>query len=261
MTLNQIKRDFPPYLQTFERNMLREYLQCKILQFIFESVFAMKLSFLGDTALRIVHENTRFSEDLDFDNFGLEEAEFTQLSQYIQRSLERQGALVEMRTVFKGAYRCSIKLPRVLFDNQLSPYQNEKILIHIDTAPQRFTYTPERKVLSRFDIVTAIFCTPLDVLLSQKIFAAVDRNTPKGRDFYDILFLLARTKPNYEYLRQKMGIESPEMLRDRLVAYSSQLDMEKLGHDVEPFLFHAQDVKKIILFTEYIQQANLGGGQ
>jgi hypothetical protein len=61
----------PGPLQGFERAILREYLQFKILQVLFESDHAAQLSFLGGTALRIVYDNTRFSDDTDLDNFGL----------------------------------------------------------------------------------------------------------------------------------------------------------------------------------------------
>ena len=71
LDLQQIKKEYPEPLQGYERAIVREYLQCKILQAIFESNHASKLSFLGGTALRIVHGNNRFSEDIDLDNFGL----------------------------------------------------------------------------------------------------------------------------------------------------------------------------------------------
>jgi len=63
LSLNQIKSFYPQSLQSFERFMIREYLQFKILEIIFETTYAAKLSFLGGTCLRIVHQNQRFSED------------------------------------------------------------------------------------------------------------------------------------------------------------------------------------------------------
>jgi ATP-dependent Lon protease len=71
LDLQQIKKEYSEPLQGYERAIIREYLQYKILQAIFESKQASKLSFLGGTALRIVHGNSRFSEDIDLDNFGL----------------------------------------------------------------------------------------------------------------------------------------------------------------------------------------------
>jgi predicted nucleotidyltransferase component of viral defense system len=54
-------------------------LQHKILQAIFESTLASKLSFLGGTALRIVHGNSHFSEDINPDKFGLSWEAFGEL--------------------------------------------------------------------------------------------------------------------------------------------------------------------------------------
>lgn len=84
------------------------------------------MSFLGGTALRIVHENTRFSEDLDFDNFKLSEDDFTQLTEVIQTGLSGKGYNIEIRNVLKTAFRCYFKLPNVLFDNAMSDLATEK---------------------------------------------------------------------------------------------------------------------------------------
>lgn len=117
ISVNQIEQYYPENLRGFKRNILREYLQYKILEIIFNSMLAPKLSFLGGTALRIVHENSRFSEDLDFDNFQLNEDDFLLLTKEIQTGLHREGYNVEIRNVLKRAFRCYIKLPQVLVDN------------------------------------------------------------------------------------------------------------------------------------------------
>lgn len=47
-------------------NFLREYLQMFILKIIDEKGYFKNLSFVGGTALRILHQLNRFSEDLNF---------------------------------------------------------------------------------------------------------------------------------------------------------------------------------------------------
>ena len=69
LDFEQIQEQYPENLQRFERAILREYLQYKVLQAIFESNYASNLAFLSGTALRIVHGNNRFSEEIDLDNF------------------------------------------------------------------------------------------------------------------------------------------------------------------------------------------------
>lgn len=84
LDLQQIKKEYSETLQGYDRAIVREYLQVKILQGIFESKQASNLSFLGGTALRIVHGNSRFSEDIDLDNFGLSWQAFGELTQKVK---------------------------------------------------------------------------------------------------------------------------------------------------------------------------------
>ena len=67
LDLNQLVSQYPANLRPFSRFILREYLQHKLLQLIYDSAYADRFIFLGGTCLRIVHGNQRFSEDLDFD--------------------------------------------------------------------------------------------------------------------------------------------------------------------------------------------------
>src|SRR5512139_157522 len=183
LDLQQIKNEYSEPLQKYERAIVREYLQYKILQAIFESKQASMLSFLGDTALRIVHGNSRFSEDIDLDNFGLSWQAFGELIQKVKLFLDLEGFLVETSMAAKDAFHCDLRFPELLYHQGLSPHQQEKILIQLDTAAQGYTYTPEIKILNKFDVFTEIRVTPLDVMLSQKVFTAVDRKRPKRRDF------------------------------------------------------------------------------
>lgn len=257
LTLQQIEQQYPEQLRSFKRSILREYLQYKILEIIFNSEYANKLSFLGGTALRMIYGNNRFSEDLDFDNFGLNENEFDLLAQKIKNGLEAQGLKVEMNTVSKGAYRCNIRLPEILFVSELSPHQEEKILIQIDSFAHNFAYQPEKKILNKFDIFSEIFVTPADIILSQKIFAALNRKRAKGRDFFDVIFLLSFTKPNYSYLKEKIGINNADEFKKRFSETAQEIDFKALAKDVEPFLFQPSDSKKVELFAEFIVQIKL----
>jgi len=257
INLSQIEQYYPENLRGFKKNILREYLQYKILEIIFNSSSAPRLSFIGGTALRIIHENTRFSEDLDFDNFTLSGSDFTLLTKEIQNGLKMEGYEVEIRNVMKGAFRCYIKFPRVLFDNAMSDLKQEKILIQVDTEPHDFAYAPDKVFLNKFDVFTQIAVTPVDVLLAQKIFAILNRKRAKGRDFYDMIFLLQKTKPNYKYLAQKTGIKDRQTLKKKILAHAKTLNLKELARDVEPFLFQPSDSKKIIMFSEYIKQVEL----
>lgn len=253
LSLQEIEKYYPENIKKFKRNLLREYLQYKILQIIFNSKYASKLSFLGGTALRIVHNNSRFSEDLDFDNFGLKENEFREISMIVKKQLELEGYEVEIKNVYKGAYRCYIRIPKLLFDSGLSGYEEEKILIQLDTAPHDFRYEPEKVIINKFDVFTEINITPLDIILAQKFFAIFNRKALKGRDFYDTVFLLSMTKPDYGYLQLKLRIKNGQELKDKLLALDGKVDFKILAKDVEQFLFNPEDSKKVTLFMKYIK--------
>ncbi|MBU3924447.1 nucleotidyl transferase AbiEii/AbiGii toxin family protein [Patescibacteria group bacterium] len=257
LSLNQIEQYYPENLRIFKKNILREYLQYKILEIVFNSKLAAKLSFLGGTVLRIVYGNTRFSEDLDFDNFGLSQNDFYLLTEEIKKGLGKEGYRVETRNVFKGAYRCYIKIPSILFENKISNLEEEKIMIQIDTAPHNFDYIPDKKILNKFDVFTHIFTTPIDILLSQKIYAILNRKRVKGRDFFDVLFLLQRTKPNYDYLEKKVKIKNGKELKDCLIDHAQKINFKDLVKDVEQFLFNPSDGKRIEMFEEYIKQVDI----
>jgi predicted nucleotidyltransferase component of viral defense system len=255
LSLSEIRPYFPEQLHRFPRFMLRKYLQYKILEIIYESSYATDLCFLGGTCLRIVHGNRRFSEDLDFDNISLEEEAFKDVADEIQKGLKREGYEVELKMVMKGAWHCHIKFPGLLFEEGLSVHQEEKILIQLDTEPQYFDYEPEQFVLNKFEVFTTIWTTPLPLLMGQKLYAIINRDRNKGRDFYDLVFLMGRDiKPNYKCLEAKVSITDEEELKEAILDKCQQLDMETMAKDVEPFLFDPSDIKRVIRFEDVVQQ-------
>ena len=99
--------------------------------------------------------------------------------------------------------------------------------------------------------------TPLNILLSQKIYTAINRKRPKGRDFDDITFLFSRTKPDFGYIEQKMGIDSPEKLRQEFLLKIEGYDFEALAVDVAPFLINKDQVKRVKKFKEFLRQVEI----
>ncbi|HKK78328.1 MAG TPA: nucleotidyl transferase AbiEii/AbiGii toxin family protein [Phaeodactylibacter sp.] len=238
--------------------MLREYLQCIILEVLFESPYASKFSFLGGTCLRIVHGNTRFSEDLDFDNFNLKEQDFDAVANIIRTGLEKQGFETQVSNTHKGAYRCRVRFPGLLYETGLSGHKEEKILIQLDTESQHFEFQTETYLLNRFGVFTRLITTPVDLLLSQKLYAIVNRPRAKGRDYFDVVFLFSKgAKPNYRYLEAKIGAGTPEKTRTAVLDTLDQVDLAYLAEDVKPFLFDPRDVKKVRHFRVFWQQVEL----
>jgi len=258
LDFNQIKQQYPEHLQGYERAILREYLQCKILQGIFESKHANKFSFIGGTALRIFYDNQRFSEDIDLDNFGLNWNEFDAVVIDVERFLSLEGFEVELRQIRKAAYHLFLRFPKLLFEHGLSPLRDEKILIQVDTAAQGYEYQPDVRILNKFDVFSEIRVTPLSLLLSQKIYTATNRKRPKGRDFYDIIFLLARTKPDFTYLEETLGVISEDQLRALIFDKISDFNFDNLAKDVAPFLINKTEINRVKKFVTFWEQVDLG---
>ncbi len=257
MSLSDIKSFYPEHLHARGEFLLREYLQYKILEILFQCKYANKFSFLGGTCLRIVHNNQRFSEDLDFDNFDLSEKDFEIVAGILKKGLELQNLKVEIRNVIKGAFHCYIRFPGLLYETGLSGHREAKILINLDTEPQHFPFKPQRQFLNKFDVFTSIHTTPIDILLSQKFLAITQRRRPKGRDFFDAVFLLGRAKPNYDFLKSRLNISTAEGLRQHLITVCAKYDFKMLAEDVQPFLFNPSEAQRVLMFQEYIRQAKL----
>lgn len=255
LSLEQIQQQYPEHLRAHTKSMLREYLQYIILNSIFESAAGRKMVLMGGTALRTVHGGNRFSEDLDFDNYNLTAKEFDQLGVLIRKDLDLLGLTAEVDLKTRTAFRLKIRIPQLLYDVGLSNLPEQKIMIQVDTEPQGYEYTPDKPIINKFGILTKIFSVPPNILLSQKIFAAVKRKRAKGRDFYDIVFLRSLgVKPDFGYTKLKLNIADMPSLKDYVLQKINNYDFKSLASEVEPFLFDPRQSKKVSLFREYVIQ-------
>lgn len=252
INLENIKIYYSPKEQVFEQFLLKEYLQYQILNIVFSSPFWDKLSFLWWTAIRLIHNSTRFSEDLDFDNFWLEESDFENLSLYIKKELNLLWYEVEIKNVYKWAYRCYIRLPKILKELWFSNLDDEKILIQIDTVKQDYKYNSDKKIIDKFDIYKLINVCPINIILSKKIHALIDRKRIKWRDFFDIVYLYRFTKPDFNYLQAKTWIKNIEDLKNKLNDFIKDLDLIEISKDVKPFLLNQDEINRVIDFKNFI---------
>ena len=254
LDLKQIETFYPEYLRPFKRNLLREYLQHKILEAIYSSPYGQRLSFMGGTAIHIIHGNPRFSEDLDFDNLGLGKDEFEGLELVIRRRLELEGYSMEISASYGRAFHLFIGVKDLLHRYGLSAHRSEKVHVQVDAEPQQFSYQAEKYMLNKFDVFVRISAVPCDILLSQKISAIFTRKRPMGRDFFDTIYLTGKTKPNTDYLRSKLHLRDISDLREKLTNKCASLNFADLARDVEPFLFVPADSKKILDFPAIISE-------
>jgi len=78
------------------------------------------------------------------------------------------------------------------------------------------------------------------------------RNRSKGRDFFDITYLMGQTGPNLEYLKVKAGIDNLQDLKKKILEFCENVDFEDMYDDVKPFLFDPKDGERILKFKQYI---------
>ena len=239
----------------FEKLMLKEYLQVMILDFLSPSRFSTKLTFIGGTCLRHVYGIDRFSEDLDFDCKHLNEDDFMDMTDSAIQYLKRNGINAVARDKANTkltAFRRNIYFPELLFELNLSGHKDERLLLKIEAQDQGVDYEPHIATINKFGFTFLMRCAPVDIICSMKISALIGRG--KGRDFYDIMFLSALTKPNYDFLKEKCGIIGPEALKKALHEVAETTDLKMKSKDFVHLLINNNQANKVLLFDNIIDQ-------
>jgi predicted nucleotidyltransferase component of viral defense system len=251
LRLEQVKEYFGPDAgRLTPKGMLVEYAQYELLDSLYKLPGSEQLSFIGGTAIRIVHGSRRFSEDLDFDNFGLTDARFRGLIDKAGGEMALKGFDLEKRYVKRGGTNhCYLRFRGLLQEHGISGHRAEKLLVSVDADRKERLFTPETVTLNRFGVFRQINADPAPVLLSQKLLAILQRRRAKGRDFYDASFLGGKTKPDYRYLTALTGLSKNEFT-DKLTKHCRSLDYKKLLLDVEAFLFDAGDHGRVLNFLD-----------
>ena len=236
--------------------MLKEYLHYRMLDIMFSGKYASKLSFIGGTSLRLLHQIKRFSEDLDFDYFQLSREEFVQLTDKVIARLRNECIKVEAeekeKDLILSAFRRNIIFPGLLFESGFTGHREKKLLIKIECEPHNYVYKPVKPIIQKFNVFTQIFAPPANILLSMKTGAVLERG--KGRDYYDFMFLSGLTEPDFGYLDMKFGITNHDQLYKRILESCKTTDFNRKSRDFEKLVFNHEETRKVLLFKEYILQ-------
>jgi predicted nucleotidyltransferase component of viral defense system len=259
--LHDMVAAYKPVTQGDYQNAAREVVQEIALLGLWRSGFFEHAAFYGGTALRIFHGLARFSEDLDFTR--LTENSEVRLESHlpgIATELASWGFAFDAESKSVGE-RSGIESAFLKGNTQMNLLQigapadlatrmprNQKIQIklELDLNPPPFAATEVR---------TQLLPTPYQVrlydpgsLLAGKLHAVLCRtwkSRVKGRDFYDLVWYVARKiPPNIAHLEARMrqsghwGNESlvPQRLRDLLKERFQSVDFQKAADDVRVFL-------------------------
>lgn len=175
------------------RNVMREYLQARILGALQRAGAMILLAFQGGTALRFLYATARYSEDLDF---ALEKYKSRyNLRAYlksISSELSAESYTVEMKVNDKKTVHSAfVRFPGLLHELSVSSQRGEvlAVKIEVDTNP------PAGAVLStsivRRHVTLQLQHHDRASLLAGKLHAILQRPYLKGRDVYDLLWYLS----------------------------------------------------------------------
>ena len=68
----------------------------------------------------------------------------------------------------------------------------------------------------------------------------------KGRDFYDLKFLLSQTKLDYDFLKKRCGISNLQEYKNATKKFLETVDLSKKQEDFEHLLFNKANSAKIL---------------
>src|SRR6056297_460942 len=257
INLDLIKQYFPGYLQNntaFQKYFLKEYIQLMILEHLSNTSYIQKITFIGGTNLRLVKGIDRFSEDLDFDCKKLTEEEFIRMSDDVLTFLQRSGFNVVARDREKGrlkAFRRSLYFPELLFSSGISGHREARFLLKIEAQDQQTPYEPVMEFIKGCGLFFPFPVPSEAVLCAMKIAAMLNRG--KGRDYYDVMFLLSRTEPDYQFLAIRCAIHNLAELKPALEDSLQAVDLRRKQKDFEHLLFHRDNSQRILHFAEFIR--------
>lgn len=230
------------------RNLVREYLQARILESLQRSGAMIPLAFHGGTALRFLFSHGRYSEDLDFALEGnLGSYDFRGYLKAIRSDLTSEGYLIEIKTNGQKTVNSAfIRFPGLLYEMGLSPMPNEVLAVkmEVDTNPPKGAGL-STTIIRRF-VVLQLHHHDKASLLSGKLHAILQRPYTKGRDIYDLFWYLSDpTWPSPNLILLNNALEQTNWdgdiltelnWKDQILQRLKTVNWSGIVNDVRPFV-------------------------
>lgn len=242
MTLTIIQQRLKSYQSRSkqeELNALKEIYQEIALAGLARSDFFKLGAFQGGTALRIIHQLKRFSEDLDFIALKLQ-SNFKWETHLKAIELEFQffGVQIEMKErkeakgVVRRAFLKEDSFARILeLTHDRLPSDEQKILIKLEID----THPPEG---STFETAFLTYPYPFSILMQDmpslfagKCHALLCREYEKGRDWFDFLWYLSLKTP-INALLLKNALYQTGPYKGKEIQCDKKWVMEALKHKI-----------------------------
>ncbi len=230
-----------------EFSVLREYLQILFLSALYEQRESSRIYFKGGTALRLLINSFRFSEDLDFTSLRSGD-EIKKIFSKITKRINLVVPEVQLRQVKTGI-------------NSLTGFLGYKtdgmkfpLNIHLEFSLRERPLTEKDVVLETLFPVSpypVVKCLSWEEILAEKIRALMHR--AKGRDLFDIWYLLSKgTKIDWIMVNKKMAFYNEKVVPEDVVSKIRVFDRKMLKLDLGKFLplnqrKIAEDIKDMLL--------------
>ncbi|MDP2921766.1 MAG: nucleotidyl transferase AbiEii/AbiGii toxin family protein [Candidatus Omnitrophota bacterium] len=236
ITQDTVKKLAVQYRTSEFPNIVREYFQHLFLSQLYRLEKSDNLLFKGGTALRIIYGSPRFSEDLDFSIFRVEQyvqKEFIEdLFASVLAEIEKTGIKVELGP--KPGATAEGYYGDATFHINNYDYQPISVSINISARNGRDVKGEVDSVANDFVSTYNIFHLSQELLVDEKVFDALLRRG-KARDFYDLYFIMRKGLLSAEQKAQLNG------KKDEIIKSS-----EKVDFYAELSVFLPQDQQAII---------------
>jgi len=254
--LLQIVAGKPPAAR---RNIAREYLQLYVLRLLQELGQSVGIALVGGTALRLLHALPRFSEDLAFSTAKPGTPDATALRSgfgALERELDRAGYVVRIKPKeTRALVSAMIRFEGVPKDCGFAsdPRLALSVKVEIDTRPPDGATLTTTLVQRYFPV--ALVHHDLPSLFAGKLHALLTRSYPKGRDWYDLVWVLTEQRglePNPALLASALrqtgaDAELASRWRVAVAERAAMLDWQAVRRDLEPFLERPKDLEQMSL--------------
>lgn len=201
-----------------EDHAIREISQEVVLAALSRTDFFKQASFQGGTCLRILYGLNRFSEDLDFilrdpDTAFKLDKYFKPVKQelesfgYDMEIVDRSESMNTVKKIFLKDNSAG-NLLHLKYLNKKQPMRKVRIKLEVDTNPPSGGHFDLK--YHDFPFAYSLTTQDLPTLFAGKLHALLCRAYVKGRDWYDLIWYLARkTKINFVFLASALEQQGP----------------------------------------------------
>ena len=239
----------------FKRNLLKEYFQILVLDFIYSHPKYSQLVFYGGSCLYHCFDLPRLSEDLDFVDLK-KKIKIQELAMDLEDYFKKNTDLNLTATYQK--FRIYLKFP-ILWELNLTKKNESNLLFLKIEIFKEFNFCKKYKLeivpLFKFNKSILIKVFDLPTLMATKIRAILYRKWEKtdkkgktiirvkGRDYFDLMWYLEKgIKPNIKCIED---IRDINCLKEKLSKMIGKIDRKSIQLDLEPLIENKNFIKNL----------------